>query len=82
MGGGIIGRVTRRRAPLTVEGTRIDDRPKGIPYAVAVLSALAALIHLWVMPEHFGEWWGYGAFFLVAACAQLPYAPLLLVHLL
>src|SRR5919199_1138767 len=43
-------------------------------YAVATLSALAALIHLWVAPEHFGEGWGYGAFFLVAACAQL--APL------
>ena len=39
---------------------------------------VAALIHLWVVPEHFGEWWGYGAFFLVAASAQLLYVPLLL----
>ena len=29
------------------------------------------------MPEHFGEWWGYGVFFLVAACVQLLYIPLL-----
>jgi hypothetical protein len=36
------------------------------------------LIHLWVMPEHFEEWWGYGAFFLVAAVAQLLYVPILL----
>jgi hypothetical protein len=39
-------------------------------YAVAALSLLAALIHLWVLPEHLGEWWGYGAFFLICAGAQ------------
>jgi hypothetical protein len=35
------------------------------------------LIHLWVMPEHFEEWWGYGAFFLVATVAQALYAAIL-----
>ena len=54
------------------------DRPKGVLYTVATLSLLAALIHLWVMPEHFEEWWGYGAFFLVAGVAQVVYVPLLL----
>ena len=54
------------------------DRPKGVLYTVASLSLLAGLIHLWVMPEHFQEWWGYGAFFLVAAVAQVVYVPLLL----
>lgn len=49
-------------------------------YALAALSALAALIHLWVMPEHFGEWWGYGACFLIVATAQLLYVPLLLLR--
>jgi hypothetical protein len=39
---------------------------------------IAGLIHLWVMPEHFQEWWGYGTFFLVAAVAQVAYVPLLL----
>lgn len=39
-------------------------------YAVASLSVLAATIHLWVVPEHFTEWWGYGAFFVVSASAQ------------
>jgi hypothetical protein len=48
-------------------------------YAAAALSLLAALIHLWVAPEHFEEWWGYGAFFLVAAAAQVLYAPLVLL---
>ena len=48
-------------------------------YAAAALSLLAALIHLWVTPEHFEEWWGYGAFFLVAALAHVLYAPLVLV---
>jgi hypothetical protein len=47
-------------------------------YAAASLSLVAALIHLWVMPEHFEEWWGYGAFFLVAAVAQLLYVPIVL----
>jgi hypothetical protein len=42
---------------------------------VAALSLLAAMIHIWVMPEHFEEWWGYGTFFLVAAFAQGLYAP-------
>ncbi len=48
-------------------------------YAAAALSLLAALIHLWVTPEHLEEWWGYGAFFLVTALAQALYAPLVLV---
>ena len=58
--------------------SQATDRPKGVLYTVAALSLLAALIHLWVMPEHFQEWWGYGAFFLVAAVAQVIYVPLLL----
>ena len=44
---------------------------------VAALSLFSSLIHLWVMPEHFEEWWGYGTFFLVAAAAQVLYIPLL-----
>jgi hypothetical protein len=28
-------------------------------------------MHLWVVPEHLEEWWGYGAFFLVLAVAIL-----------
>ena len=46
--------------------------------AAAVLSLLAALIHVWVMPEHFEEWWGYGLFFLVAAAAQALFAVVVL----
>ena len=53
-------------------------RPKSVLYPVAALSVIAGLIHLWVMPEHFEEWWGYGTFFLVAAAAQMGYVPLLL----
>jgi len=53
-------------------------RPRPILYAAAGLSLAAALIHLWVTPEHFEEWWGYGVFFLVSALAQLLYVPLLL----
>ncbi len=42
--------------------------------ASAALSLLAAAIHLWVVPEHLEEWWGYGAFFLACALAQGLYA--------
>ena len=59
-------------------GTLAAERPKLVLYAAAALSLLAALIHLWVAPEHFEEWWGYGAFFFVAAAAQLLYGPVLL----
>jgi hypothetical protein len=48
-------------------------------YAAAALSLLAGLIHLWVTPEHFEEWWGYGAFFVVAGAAQIFYAPIVLL---
>jgi hypothetical protein len=58
--------------------SQATNRPKGVLYTVATLSLLAALIHLWVMPEHFEEWWGYGMFFLVAGVVQVVYVPLLL----
>jgi hypothetical protein len=50
----------------------------GQKVAVA-LSSVAALIHLLVTPEHFGEWWGYGTFMLAAFVAQAIYAAALLV---
>src|SRR5215210_1165922 len=49
-----------------------------ILYAAAALSLLASLIHLWATPEHFEEWPGYGAFFLVVAVAQGFYGAALL----
>jgi len=54
-----------------------SGRSKVILYVAAALSLFAALIHLWVMPEHFEEWWGYGTF-LVAAMAQGLYGLALL----
>jgi hypothetical protein len=58
--------------------SRAAHQPKNVLYSVAALSLIAGLIHLWVTPEHFEEWWGYGTFFLVAAAAQVVYVPLLL----
>jgi hypothetical protein len=52
---------------------------KGLLYSAVALSSVAALIHLLVTPEHFGEWWGYGTFMLVAFVAQAIYAAALLV---
>jgi hypothetical protein len=51
-------------------------------YAAAALSLLAGLLHLWVTPEHFEEWWGYGAFFVVAGAAQILYVPIVVLYLL
>src|SRR5829696_5730242 len=52
----------------------------GLVYSAVVLSLVAALIHLWVTPEHFEEWWGYGTFMLVSFVAQAIYAAALLVR--
>ncbi len=46
-------------------------RPGTMVYAAAALSLVAGLIHAWAMPEHYREWWGYGAFFVVVASAQV-----------
>lgn len=46
--------------------------------AIACLSLEAALVHLWFVPEHFKEWWGYGIFFVGAAIGQAAYGPLLI----
>lgn len=53
---------------------------KTLAFTAAGFSLLAALLHFYVTPEHFEEWWGYGAFFLVAAIAQALYAPLLILR--
>jgi manganese oxidase len=55
-----------------------SGRSKMILYAAAAFSLIAALIHLWVIPEHLEEWWGYGAFFLISAVAQGAYSGALL----
>jgi len=48
----------------------------GVGYATAgvALSAAAGLIHLWVAPEHFGEGWPVGTFFVLAGGGQLAFA--------
>lgn len=57
---------------------QVADRQRCLLLAVAALSLIAGLLHLWEMPDHFEEWWGYGGFFLLAATAQMFYAPFLL----
>jgi hypothetical protein len=52
--------------------------PGAVLYATAGLSLLAALIHMLVTPEHFEEWWGYGAFILACAIFQGVYAAVVL----
>ena len=44
---------------------------------MAILCGVAAGIHLGAAPQHFAEWWGYGAFFLVAAVGECALVALL-----
>lgn len=44
----------------------------------AFLSVAAALIHLWVAPQHLEQWWAYGAFFFAVAVGQGIFGLLLL----
>jgi FtsP/CotA-like multicopper oxidase with cupredoxin domain len=51
---------------------------RSISIGVVALTLVAASMHAWAMPEHFAEWWGYGAFFLVVAAVQGFYGVALL----
>src|SRR5262249_43989088 len=44
--------------------------PRPLLSLAAACSLVAALIHYWLIPEHYGQWWGYGVFFAVTAIAQ------------
>lgn len=53
--------VSRRRVPASL--------------SIAATSAAAAgFVHLAVAPEHFGEWWGFGTFFVLCGEVQLGWA--------
>src|SRR5215203_4963910 len=43
---------------------------RAISGAAIALTMGAALIHVWVMPEHFEEWWLYGVLFVLVALLQ------------
>jgi hypothetical protein len=57
-------------------GSRRLGRTPSVMLLAAALSAVAALIHVVVCPEHFREGIIYGAFFAVAAGCQLGWAAL------
>jgi hypothetical protein len=65
------------------DGTSIHTlgrrREQMLLHAAAGLSLLAALIHTWVIYEHYGEWWGYGLFFFCVGSVQGCYAGTLLL---
>ncbi|QIN81373.1 hypothetical protein GBA63_01090 [Rubrobacter tropicus] len=63
--------------------TKLTDFSSGIVrefalFAASGLSLLAAAIHLWAVPEHLFEWWGYGAFFVALSLLQGLFAVALL----
>lgn len=50
-----------------------------LTWYAAGLSAAASTLHGLAAPDHFNEWWGYAAFFVMAAVAQMGYAVILLI---
>jgi hypothetical protein len=52
----------------------------GTVYLAALLSLGVGLVHAMVTVEYWNEWWGYGAFFIVAALGQMAYGLLLFMQ--
>lgn len=49
-------------------------------FVAAALSVEAAWVHLWLVPETFFDWWGFGVFFLAVGLAQAGLAVALVVR--
>ena len=49
-------------------------------YLAALLSLATGIVHAMVTAEYWNEWWGYGAFFIVAALGQMMYGLLLFIQ--
>jgi hypothetical protein len=54
----------------TGKGANLVEAFQRTRYSAAALSFVAEAIHLWVTPNHYLEWLGYGIFFLAAAVFQ------------
>ena len=52
----------------------------GAIYLAALLSMGVGVVHAMVTVEYWNEWWGYGAFFIVAALGQMMYGLLLFMQ--
>jgi hypothetical protein len=68
------------RAPAPASYARADGTAaRRLRYAAVAASVYAALVHNWVLPAHFREWWGYGLAFFLMAAAQGCYSGALLL---
>lgn len=72
------GTITQARRNTQETPVRLEGRAGVAATVAAGLSLAAALIHLWVAPEHFEEWWGHGVFFMVCAACQGLFAVMIL----
>jgi hypothetical protein len=52
----------------------------GLLMVASGLSLAAGMVHITVIPEYLGEWWGYGFFFMVVALLQLTYGLVLMMR--
>jgi hypothetical protein len=69
---GLISILFTTAALALLAGTLLDTR-RMLRRAAGALSLVAALVHLAQVSDRFGEWLGFGLFFLVVGAAQLPY---------
>jgi hypothetical protein len=70
--------VTTRTAVRSDRRARSDDTERAACTVAAGGFLVAALTHLWVIPEHLAEWLPAAVFFAVVAVAQLALAGLVL----
>ena len=56
------------------------DRAAGQAYGAAALSLAAGIVHGIATTEYWAWWWGYAAFFLYAALAQIVYGLVLIMQ--
>lgn len=75
---GFTGTAERTRHSRVASPT-VGDRTRRLTlFVAAALSLEAAWAHLWLVPETFFDWWGFGAFFLAVGLAQVVLAVALL----
>jgi hypothetical protein len=70
--------LSRSRLPVADLRSPASATSDGVILVAAFMLAAAALVHLALTPEHFAEWWVFGALFAIAAGLQLVTAIVLL----
>ena len=78
---GLVRGLDTRAHVAVIASEALDDRlwvrGASLVGAAEWMSLGGALAHVWEVPEHWRQWWGYGAFFIAVAGVQGTYSVLL-----